>query len=91
MTQTVTATEMARHFSEYMNRVSYGGERFLVVRGKKILAEFRPAPRGCRLGDLPALIKSLPHLSSEEADAFGKDLAKARREMNRRKIQDPWA
>ena len=44
-----SVTDMARHFSEYLNRVSYARESFLLVRGKKVLAEVHPAPQGRRL------------------------------------------
>jgi antitoxin (DNA-binding transcriptional repressor) of toxin-antitoxin stability system len=75
---------MSRNFSNYLNRVSYAGESFLLVRGKKIIAELHPAPRGRRLADLPALLKTLPRLEGDEADAFGRDLKNARKSLNRK-------
>lgn len=38
---------------------------------------------GKRLGDLPALLASLPHLSEEEATSFAEDLDAARAELGR--------
>jgi antitoxin (DNA-binding transcriptional repressor) of toxin-antitoxin stability system len=87
----VTVTEMARHFSDYLNRVSYAGERFLLVRGKKVLAELHPAPQGRRLGDLPALLKALPPLGPEDARGLARDVEAARKRLNRRPARDPWA
>lgn len=41
-----TVTEVARNFAEYINRVAFGGERFLLMRGKRAVAELRPVPKG---------------------------------------------
>ena len=70
MAITIAVTEMARRLSDYINRVAYQGERFLLVRGNKTVAELHPVPQGTRLGDLPALLEGLPRLTVEEADAF---------------------
>ena len=90
MTRTVSITEMSRHFSEYLNRVAYRGEHFMLLRGKKVLAELRPAPQGRRLGELPELFRSLPHLSRQEANAFHKDLHQAKKRGARESLRDPW-
>lgn len=87
----ITVTEMARHFSEYLNRVSYAGESFLLVRGKKVLAELHPAPKGRRLGDLPALLKALPRIEEKDAREFARDIEAAKERLNRRPPRDPWA
>ena len=87
----VSVTEMARHFSDYLNRVSYAGESFLLVRGKKILAELHPAPKGRKMGDLPALFKALPRLEPEDARDFARDVEAAKKRLNRRAPRDPWA
>lgn len=70
MAITIAVTEMARRLSDYINRVAYQGERFLLVRGNKTVAELHPVPQGTRLGDLPALLEGLPRLTVEEADVF---------------------
>ena len=56
----VNITEVLRNFSDYINRVAYRGERFILVRGGKPVAELSPVPSGTRLGDLPSLLASLP-------------------------------
>ena len=71
MVQTLSVTEVARHFAEYINRVSYRGECFVLVRGNKPVAELRPLQVGKRLAELPALLASLPHLSPAEATQLG--------------------
>ena len=90
MTRTVSITEVSRHFSDYLNRVAYRGERFMLSRGKKILAELRPAPHGMRLSELPEIWRSLPHLSHEEADAFLKDLKQSNERLARQPLRSPW-
>ncbi|MEE8305128.1 MAG: type II toxin-antitoxin system Phd/YefM family antitoxin [Candidatus Tectomicrobia bacterium] len=90
MTQTLSVTEVARHFAEYINRVAYRGECFLLVRGNKPVAELRPLPAGKRLAELPALLASLPHLSPAEATRFADDLTAAREALARAEVHDPW-
>ncbi len=91
MSRAVSTTEVSRHFSEYLNRVAYKGEHFVLSRGKKMLAELRPVPRGRCLGELIDLLRSLPHLSQPEADAFLKDLSRMRLKLAKGKVRDPWA
>ena len=85
-----TVTEVLRNFSDYINRVSYRGERFVLMRGGKAVAELVPAPTaGQRLAELPAVLASLPRLGEEEASRFGVDLEEARRGLAQ--AADPWA
>ena len=49
-TTTLSVTEMVRGFSDYVNRVAYRGERFILVKGRKPVAELRPLPAGRLLG-----------------------------------------
>ncbi len=90
MVQTLSVTEVARHFAEYINRVSYRGECFVLVRGNKPVAELRPLPAGKRLLELPALLASLPHLSPAEATQFAGDLTAARQALASAEVHDPW-
>jgi antitoxin (DNA-binding transcriptional repressor) of toxin-antitoxin stability system len=90
MPQTLSVTEIARHFAEYINRVAYRGECFVLVRGNKPLAELRPLPTGKRLAELPTLLASLPHLSETEAAQFAADLTAAREALARTEAHDPW-
>ena len=89
MAQTLSVTEVARHFAEYINRVSYRGECFVLVRGKRPVAELRPLPAGKRLVGLPALLASLPHLSPAEAIQLADDLTVARQELASAEVHDP--
>ena len=91
MAQTRTVTEVARHFAEYINRVSYRGESFVLVRGNRPVAELRPLPAGKKLSELPSLLASLPHLSPTEATQLANDIETAREELARAEVRDPWA
>ena len=90
MSQTLTVTEVARHFAQYLNRVASRGECFVLVRGNKPIAELRPVPAGKRLADLPALFATLPHLSPTEAAQLADDLTAARETLARVEVHDPW-
>jgi antitoxin (DNA-binding transcriptional repressor) of toxin-antitoxin stability system len=91
MKRNVTVTEVLRNFADYINRVVYRGERFVLVRGGRPVAELSPIPAGGRLGDLPALLASLPHLSPGDADDLAKELDEARRSLDAVPPEDPWA
>jgi antitoxin (DNA-binding transcriptional repressor) of toxin-antitoxin stability system len=87
-----SVTDVLRNFSDYLNRIAYRGERFLLVRGGKPVAELSPVPGGRRLGELPALLESLPRLGDEDAASFAVDLDAARAEMDAGSPPaDPWA
>jgi antitoxin (DNA-binding transcriptional repressor) of toxin-antitoxin stability system len=90
MAQTLSVTEVARHFTEYLNCVAYRGECFVLMQGNKPIAALRPLPTRKRLAELPALVASLPHLSEAEAVQFTADLAGAREELARAEKHDPW-
>ncbi len=91
MRLSASVTEVARNFADYINRVAFRGERFILMRGNKPVAELRPVPAARYLGELPALLASLPRLSSEEASAFAENLEVARREIAEQPLHDPWA
>ena len=87
---TLTVTEAVRHFADYIGRVAYRHESFVLCKGKKPVAELRPVPSGRRLGDLPAVLHSLPHLSESDASAFAADVESARNTPAANKLRDPW-
>ena len=87
----LSVTEVVRNFSDYINRVAYRQEAFVLCRGRRPIAELRPVPVGRRLGDLPSLLASLPHLTERETKAFAKDLNAARQTLSEEEMRDPWA
>ncbi|MBI1883905.1 MAG: hypothetical protein HYS08_06830 [Chlamydiae bacterium] len=91
MKNVLAVTEMARHFAEYINRVAYRGECFVLLRGKKAVAEIKPVLGGKRLRELPDILKSLSHLSEEEAVSFRRDVDLLRRKSRKESLRDPWA
>jgi antitoxin (DNA-binding transcriptional repressor) of toxin-antitoxin stability system len=91
MYETRSVTEVAHHFADYINRVVYRGERFVLVRGNKPVAELGPLPVGKRLAELPELFASLPKLSEVEATEFAEDIGSARAMLSAADVRDPWA
>lgn len=87
---TASVTDVLRNFSDYINRVAFRGERFILVRGGKPVAELSPVPAGTRLGDLMSLLASLPELGEEAAASFERDLDGARAELSGHGPEDRW-
>ena len=83
-------TDVIRNFADYINRVAYRGERFVLIRGGRPVAELGPVPVGTRLCELPELLASLPRLKPSEAEAFSRDLDIARAELHSGELRDPW-
>ena len=80
MKSTATVTGVSRNFADFINRVAYRGEEFVLVRGQKPVAELRPAPRGRKLGELSELMRSVPSLAAGDLDSFARDLSDLREE-----------
>jgi antitoxin (DNA-binding transcriptional repressor) of toxin-antitoxin stability system len=80
MAKKLTVTEAVRNFSEILGRVRFKGERFVLLKGGKPVAELAPtdAAAPVRLGDLPAILDALPHLEPDDAERFDNDLESAR-------------
>ncbi len=90
-TSSISVTEMVRGFSEYVNRVVYRRERFILLKGHKPVAELRPVASGVRLNELEEVLRGLPRLGPEEAGAFEADLDTARTELPPHEPGDLWA
>ncbi len=87
----VTVTEAVRHFSDYISRVAYRRESFVLRKGNKPMAELRPLPSSRRLGDLPSILRSVPRLSGGDATTFAEDVDAVRTSLPDGKLRDPWA
>ncbi len=85
----INVTEISRKFSEYLNRVCYGGEHFTLIRGGKKVAEISPVPVNKTMNELPAILKSLPSLTNDEANHFNYDLKKAKESLVA-EPRNPW-
>ncbi len=93
MTKTITATEAVRNFSEILNSIKYAGNEYTIVRGGKPIASIRPAEthaKALTLGDLAALVKTLPSLG-EEAERFSRDIREARKHQPPVPEKSKWA
>jgi antitoxin (DNA-binding transcriptional repressor) of toxin-antitoxin stability system len=86
----LSVTDVARNFSEYVNRVAYRGDRFVLMKSGREMAELRPVPKGRHLRELIALLKTSARLTPAEADSFGRDLDAIRNEINCAEVKNPW-
>lgn len=90
MARNISVTDAARNFAEYLNRVAYRGESFVLMRGRKPVAQLSPVPTGVKVRDLPDFFASLPRLTPEEAESFAADIERARSELAAIPVRDPW-
>lgn len=90
MNNTLSVSELARHVPDYIERVAQKGESFVIVNDDLAVAQLSPVHTGRRLGQLPALMDSLPHLSMGDADDFANDIADAHNLLSDLKVRDPW-
>ena len=86
-----SVTEVARNFAAYINRVALRGERFVLMRGNRPVAELRPVPTGRALSELPGLLASLPRLSETDLEKFSNDLDAVRASLPPTAPRDQWA
>ena len=84
----ISVTEASRNFADYINRVVYRGESFVLIRGNKAVAEISPVVSGKCLKELSEIFEKIPHLSEDEN--FGKDLSEIRRNLNKGRLKNPW-
>lgn len=91
MKSKTTVSEVARNLSEFIDRVTFRGERFLLTRRGRPVAELSPAPKAVTVSDLPALLESLPRLGATEAESLREDLEALRTEWADTEPHDPWA
>ncbi len=100
----ITATEAVRKFSEILNFVRYKGENYLVIRGGKPVASFRPveaAPEAIPevalhkesgpkyLEEFKKLVKGLPKLGAN-AENFERDIKKVLQFQPSLPKKSPW-
>ena len=90
MKKSISVTELARNLAEYINRVVYRGDSFVIYRSSKAVAEIVPAKGSLKLGGLEELLNSFPVLSAKEQDDFARDVLALRRESVGPEVKDPW-
>ena len=66
----ITATKLAKSFSDALNRVRYRGERFIIERNGEPIAELGPhgPAEGITLSQLVALLDEVPPAGEDFAD-----------------------
>ena len=91
MPRRLSVTEAVRNFSEILGRVRFKGERFVLVKGGKPVAELGPTDAAVPLclGELAAVLKALPHLEPEDAERLAVDLEAGRSTAGRTPAV-PW-
>lgn len=92
MPRRLSVTEAVRNFSDILGRVRFQGERFILLKGGKPVAELGPteAAAPVRLRHLPGILADLPHLDPGDVDDFAADLEAAREAAG--SVQPgPWA
>ena len=72
MPQSITATELARNLSDFLNRVRYRGEHFVIERNGEPVAALTPAP-GAEGVTVRELVARLGHLAMP-GEGFADDL-----------------
>jgi antitoxin (DNA-binding transcriptional repressor) of toxin-antitoxin stability system len=87
--KTITVTQAARNFSDFVNRVHYRGERTTLLRGGKPVVEVIPARQSRTGHELAARWRAIARLSADEAAAFEADLAESRRSLPA--LKSKWA
>ncbi len=89
--QIISATMLARNFSELLNRVRYQGITLDVTRGNEVIACISPASPtgGVPIAQLDRLLASLAPLSPQEAAEFAADVSAVTGQL--KPESDPWA
>lgn len=87
MKKQVTATELSRNFSDYINRVELNGEEFTVIRNDRQVATLSPTPLGRNARDVfDTLFGVLPEAAARTWLADAKPPRRRKSEL-----RDPWA
>lgn len=86
----LSATEVARNFSDVLNQVRYQSVTVDVTRGREVIAQISPAASagGLPIAELGRLFASLPPLGEEEAEAFVADIDAGLSQLGR--VDHPW-
>ena len=89
MSQTLSVTEVARHFAEYINRVAYRGECFMLCGATNPLRNSGPF-RWETPGGIPRTLGVAAPSLHMDAAQFAEDLTAVRETFARVEVHDPW-
>jgi hypothetical protein len=75
-TRSISATNLARNFSDMFNQVRYQHVTLEVMRGNELIAYVSPGPvaAGYPISQLDRLLAGLPRLSVEDTQQFINDI-----------------
>lgn len=86
MNETISSTEASRHLGDLLARIKYRGDRFILTKNDRPVAELRAAP-GAGNGSLAELRAALDKLPVD--DSFADDLETVNRADQ--PPTNPWA
>ena len=92
MEKHITATQAVREFSELLNKIKFKGDRYIIERSGKPVAQMEPVKevkKAITLKELKSLLKELPKLD-EELDAFAADLEGIRKDQPPVQEESTW-
>jgi antitoxin (DNA-binding transcriptional repressor) of toxin-antitoxin stability system len=78
MSERISIDDFPPHIRERLEHIARG-ESLVVVDKERPVAEIRPMPKPRTPEELAAIFESLPHLTPEEAEDFGRDLEEIRK------------
>jgi antitoxin (DNA-binding transcriptional repressor) of toxin-antitoxin stability system len=90
MATTVPIEEFPDHAREHLGRVVEHSETIVLVDNNRPVAEIRPVGQPNRTRTVAEIFESLPHLTPDEAAAFGRDIEEGRRWLNQLPSGDSW-
>ena len=82
MKNAISVTEAARNFANIINRIYYKHESTTLLKSGEPVARIVPvAPSTCLARDFAHYLKTIPHLSEDEAADFERDLDTSRQKL----------
>jgi antitoxin (DNA-binding transcriptional repressor) of toxin-antitoxin stability system len=90
MAISVAISELLSDPAALVHRVVGEQETVVLVEGDRPVAEIRPVTKPKSERTLGEVFAALPHLTPEEAEAFGRDIDEGREAANRVPVRDPW-
>ncbi len=90
MSVSLTLSEASRDMSAALDRARASEDGVLLLEAGKPVARIMPIRRRAKTGrEIAANWPTRAHLTSADADAFGRDIEEARRSLP--PMRDPWA
>lgn len=89
MSRRITVTEASRNFSDVVNRAYYRNEETILTRNGQPVAKItRAEPEYKTVGEALEAMKTMHHLTIEEAEAFENDIEDGKKIFL--PLKSPW-